>query len=80
MKVFHDLIEHRGLPCLSSEMSNTPTHLKKRKTAIVSTKIQRIMDLADVVIPPFGSIASASAKDAREVPPPAPAVDSDCSP
>ena len=80
MKVFHDLIEHRGLPCLSSEMSNTPTHLKKRKTVIVSTKTQRIMDLADVVIPPFGSIASASAEDAREDPPPAPGADSYCSP
>ena len=39
MGVFQELIHHRGLPVLKTEMARTPPHLKKKKTIFISTKL-----------------------------------------
>ena len=50
LKVLRELIDHRGLPCLQSELGATPLALRKPKTVIVSSKLYHVEDLADSVL------------------------------
>lgn len=50
MGVLHEFIEFRGLPCLQSEYEGTPTHLKKKKTVFLSTKLPLVEKEADAII------------------------------
>ena len=50
IKVLHELIDNRGLPCLESELGETPLALRKPKTVIVSSKLYHVEDLADSVL------------------------------
>ena len=48
--VFCELIDNRGLPCLESELGETPLALRKIKTVILSSKLHHVIDLADSVL------------------------------
>lgn len=50
IKVLHELIDHRGLPCLESEVGSQPLALRKVKTVILSSKLHHVCDLADSVL------------------------------
>ena len=49
MKVLHEMVEARGVPCLTTELDGTPTHLKKRKTVILR-QLPAVQAEADSVI------------------------------
>ena len=50
IKVLHELIDNRGLPCLESEIGESPLALRKVKTVIISSKLHHVVDLADSVL------------------------------
>ena len=50
VKVLHELIDHRGLPCLESEIGEQPLALRKVKTVVLSSKLHHVCDLADSVL------------------------------
>lgn len=49
MAVLKEMVLHRGLPLLRTEMMKTPEHLKKIKTIIISTKLDTVMAQSDNV-------------------------------